>query len=51
MASGVLCTALEAWAAATTLQQKRELIRNCSDKSDASTAALLESLLEASVKR
>lgn len=36
---------LGAWAATATLEQKRELIRNCSDKSDASTAALLETLL------
>jgi hypothetical protein len=41
-------TVLGAWAAAATLQQKRDLMRNYSDKSDASTAALLETLLDAS---
>jgi hypothetical protein len=48
----LLCvqTGLGAWAATATLQQKRDLLRNCSDKSDASTHALLESLLDASAR-
>jgi hypothetical protein len=49
-AAAVRGTGLGAWAATATLQQKRDLLRNCSDKSDASTAALLEQILDATVR-